>query len=159
MVLILHFHIIFEGSFSEIFLAQDINRINDSNRYVAVKVQGKGVDVLKWESSVLQNLDGCNVPKFYAHGFEGGQEYLIMELLTGEDMATLRNRIRGRNPTGLVPLPIAAYFARKMISCLQQMHEKGYVHRDVKPSNFVRKSKSSNEFLTIDFGLAKQVSV
>lgn len=121
-------------------------------------MEEKGFDVLKWESQVLRHLTDCSVPKFYANDVYQGQNYLIMELLTGEDMATLRNRIRSRNPTGLIPLPIAAYLARQMIYCLQQMHRKGYVHRDVKPSNFVRKTKTSSEFLTIDFGLAKQVS-
>jgi serine/threonine protein kinase len=123
-------------------------------------VQEKGFDVLKWESTVLKTLSdhSNNVPKYYANDAVNGQDYLVMELLTGEDMATLRNRLRVKNPSGLIPLPIASYLARQMLNCLHQMHKNGYIHRDVKPSNFVRKSKTSSEFLTIDFGLAKQVS-
>lgn len=80
-----------------------------------------------------------------------------MELLRGEDMAALRNRVRSASPSGLVPISIATYLARQMLSCIKCMHEKGFVHRDVKPSNFVRRSKESTEFCVIDFGLTKQV--
>lgn len=73
-------------------------------------------------------------------------------------MATLRNRIRSSSPTGLVPIPIASYLARQMMSCIRSMHERGYVHRDVKPSNFVRRNKHTTKFCVIDFGLTKQVN-
>ena len=83
-----------------------------------------------------------------------------MELLTGEDMATLRNRIRINHVEvtgGLIPIPIASYLALQMLRCVHTMHSNGYVHRDIKPSNFVRKNKNSTEFCIIDFGITKQV--
>jgi serine/threonine protein kinase len=82
-----------------------------------------------------------------------------MELLKGEVMSQLRNRIRNpaQNPSGLVPIQIASYLTRQMLNCIRKLHEKGYVHRDIKPSNFIRKNSTSTQFLVIDFGLTKQV--
>ncbi len=101
--------------------------------------------------------DVSSIPRVYKSSIEGA-EYFGMELLTGEDMSKLRNRIRDVNPTKLIPINIASYFARQMVGNLQEMHKRGYVHRDVKPSNFIRKNKKSNLFYTIDFGLAKMVN-
>eukprot|EP00981_Chlorochromonas_danica_P007327 scaffold1690_cov177-Ochromonas_danica.AAC.4 len=149
-----------KGSFSEIFSAsapptpaiestqnQSSSSIGHNEeggavvRKVAVKIQEPGFDssVLRWESSVMQALrDVPHVPAFYALGQHDKRDYIIMELLSQEDMASIRNRIRASSPTGLVPAPLAVYFACQMITCLQPMHEHGFVHRDVKPSNFVR---------------------
>ncbi|CAM9488558.1 unnamed protein product, partial [Ectocarpus sp. 13 AM-2016] len=43
-----------------------------------------------------------------------------------------------------------------MLECLKGVHSCGYLHRDVKPANFVRRKKNGKEFVIIDFGLAKQ---
>lgn len=169
-----HFFSFFSGSFSEIFSASGPPADNDSSssnnhkegggvvRKVAVKIQEPGFDssVLRWESSVMQALrDVPHVPAFYALGQHDKRDYIIMELLSQEDMASIRNRIRASSPTGLVPAPLAVYFACQMITCLQPMHEHGYVHRDVKPSNFVRANNDSTRFCVIDFGLVKLVSL
>ena len=43
---------------------------------------------------------------------------------------------------------------KQVLLCLKTF--RGYIHRDVKPANFVRKSKDSTSFCVIDFGLTKQ---
>jgi serine/threonine protein kinase len=80
-----------------------------------------------------------------------------MELLTGEDMSIIRNKIRSNNLFGLISIPVASYFVLQAINCIEKMHEKGLVHRDIKPSNFVRKNLESTEFYIIDFGITKKV--
>jgi serine/threonine protein kinase len=74
-------------------------------------------------------------------------------------MSKLRNAIRDETSARLVPTNIASYLAREMLNNLKDIHALGYVHRDVKPANFVRKNKKTNKFCTIDFGLAKLVSI
>lgn len=39
-----------------------------------------------------------------------------------------------------------------MLECLKGVHGCGYLHRDVKPANFVRRKKNAKEFVIIDFG-------
>ena len=38
---------------------------------------------------------------------------------------------------GLIELSGAVFLTRRMITCVQKLHEYGYIHRDIKPSNFV----------------------
>lgn len=42
--------------------------------------------------------------------------------------------------------------AAQMLECLKGVHSCGYLHRDVKPANFVRRKKNGKEFVIIDFG-------
>jgi serine/threonine protein kinase len=150
---------LFSGTFSEIFLAQSIT--DPESEPVAIKIQTPNVDssILRWEIHVLKALQHeQTVPRFISSGmYENSRDYLIMELLTGEVMSDLRNRIRALMPTGLVPVHIASYLARQMLGSLQKLHENHFIHRDVKPSNFVRKNINTTEFVMIDFGLAKLV--
>lgn len=146
------------GAFSEIYAAQDKKK--PSEGLVAIKLQNADFDssVMKWESMVMLDLSSIStIPKFNYYGHEHGRDYMVMELLTGEDMSSLRDRCRLSIPSRLFPVEVASLLTRQMVKCLQAMHEKGYVHRDVKPSNFVRRSKCCTDFCIIDFGLAKQV--
>ena len=146
------------GAFSEIFAADDLE---NPGTLVAVKFQNADFDssVMKWESMVMIDLSPIPaVPRMHYYGHENSRDYMVMELLTGEDMASLRDRVRqNTNNNNLIPLEISSFLTRQMIQSLQAMHRIGYVHRDVKPSNFVRRSRNSTEFCMIDFGLAKKV--
>lgn len=151
-----------QGTFSQLFMGRNITGEYDfhdeEKSFVAIKVGSNEVDssVIKWEAEVLKILqDMKSTPKLIHAGNENGQEYLIMEFLGGEDMALLRNRIRSTSGSGLVSLPAASYLSRQMLNGIREMHEVGYVHRDVKPANFVRRSKHSTEFCMVDFGIAK----
>jgi len=80
-----------------------------------------------------------------------GDPYIVMELLEGEDLATVIDR-RGRiNPVKAVQtlLPIA--------HALAAAHDKGIVHRDVKPENvfLARAEDGGVQPKLIDFGVAK----
>jgi len=147
-----------KGAFSEIYAATD-NLTSPSADLVAIKFHNADFDssVMKWESIVMSELASIpSVPKLIHYGNEHGRDYLVMELLTGEDMAQLRDRSRYNLGSKFIPIEVASFLTRQMIRCLESMHRRGYVHRDVKPSNFVRRSANSTEFCVIDFGLAKQ---
>ena len=83
-----------------------------------------------------------------------GLAFIVMELLEGED---LQDRIER---DGKVPLPDALAIVRDVSSALYAAHQKGVIHRDLKPRNiFLAKEEVGGKLMTvakvIDFGVSK----
>jgi serine/threonine protein kinase len=81
---------------------------------------------------------------------EGGQPYLVMELLTGP---SLRDEIRAR---GRLEVADVQQIIPPICSALQQAHVNGIVHRDIKPANIVAHEYmgGSRVYKLVDFGVA-----
>ncbi|KAF4316589.1 hypothetical protein BBO99_00008532 [Phytophthora kernoviae] len=145
-----------EGTFSQIYSAYSI----ESRDKVAVKVEAPSSlkPVLEWESLILKSLQDCPyVCRYYYHGKHGDSTVLVMELL-GESMSMLRmspDSIHG------VPLAKAVAVGLEMLDCIEAFHRHGYVHRDIKASNFALSANDRNpaknpRYYIIDFGLSRQ---
>ncbi len=81
-----------------------------------------------------------------------GRPYIVMELLTGEDLAARLERERQ------LPLAEAAEIVRQTASALQAVHEAGVVHRDLKPHNiFLCGAEGGVHVKVVDFGVSKMV--
>ena len=80
-----------------------------------------------------------------------GQAFLVMELLEGEDLATLLQR------EGRLPWLRATELALQIAAGLSAAHAKGVVHRDMKPENcfLVRRPAGGDFVKVLDFGIAK----
>jgi eukaryotic-like serine/threonine-protein kinase len=79
---------------------------------------------------------------------ESGAVFLVLELLEGESIETRRLRFGGA-----LPIDEALEIADQALDALGAAHEKGIVHRDVKPDNvFLTKDKKVK---LLDFGLAR----
>ncbi len=80
-----------------------------------------------------------------------GQPYLVMELLIGTSLADLIEK------QGKLPLPLTADIFVQTCNGLAHAHEKGVLHRDVKPSNLMLVGQPDGSFVVklVDFGLAK----
>lgn len=72
--------------------------------------------------------------------------YLVMELVEGEDLQALVER------EGALPLDEAVGIILSALESLEAVHDAGVVHRDVKPSNFIR---SGDLVRVVDFGIAR----
>jgi tau tubulin kinase len=145
-----------QGSFCELFLARNIT--DKDVPLVAIKAQNNEIEasIIRVEGDVIKALNGIpSVPKFYCYGQYKGKDYIVMELLGGEDMSRVRNRARAASNANLVVLPAACFLTRAMLKSVKAIHEKGYIHRDIKPANFVRRDRNSSEFCMVDFGLAR----
>lgn len=159
-----------KGSFSEIFLAQNLHV---DRSYVAIKVHkptsdpslpaGAGAaagssssSVLIWEGLVLRMMNGVrSAPKFiHSDTHKDKYEYVAMEYLGGEDMSKLRDSVR--SSLGSIPVNVVCYLMLQMVQGTEDLHEKGFIHRDIKPANFVRRSRTSTEFCMLDFGISKR---
>ena len=80
-----------------------------------------------------------------------GSPYLVMELLDGEDLASLLSRQR------ILPLPQALSLTAQIGEALGAAHGAGVVHRDLKPGNiFLCRNGAFPQFVKVlDFGIAK----
>jgi serine/threonine-protein kinase len=98
------------------------------------------------EVRIARQIAHKNVCRVYDIGELGGQPYLSMEYIDGEDLAGLLRRI------GRLPGDKAIELARKLCAGLSAAHEKGVLHRDLKPANIMIDGRG--ELRIMDFGLA-----
>ena len=85
---------------------------------------------------------------------DGGELYLVMELLDGEDLKDLLRREGPLAPARAISI------TRQIAQSLDEAHAAGLVHRDLKPANvFLTKMHRHDEFVkVIDFGISKAYS-
>ena len=104
------------------------------------------------EARAASKIDHPNVVNITDFGPpEEGPAFFAMEYLEGEDLARLLAR-EGPLPWTRA-LPIAAQIARALAAA----HQRGVIHRDIKPQNCLRITRDDNpDFIKVlDFGLAK----
>jgi serine/threonine-protein kinase len=98
------------------------------------------------EVKIARQVSHANVCRVYDVGEVGGQHYLSMEYVDGEDLASLLRRI------GRLPGDKAVQIARQICAGLAAAHRLGIVHRDLKPSNIMIDGRG--QVRITDFGLA-----
>jgi eukaryotic-like serine/threonine-protein kinase len=97
------------------------------------------------EARATARLAHPNVARVFDFGRDGGVPFLVMELLEGETLAT-------RVASGPLPPAEAARIAAAVADALDAAHQRGIVHRDVKPSNVML--TRDGEVKVLDFGIA-----
>jgi serine/threonine-protein kinase len=140
-----------EGGMGVVYLARHVVL----NKSVAIKVLRKAHDEAAWkrfvqEAQSASSVNHNNVVGISDFGVISGHAYLVMEYLDGETLTDLVNR----GPTDALRVArIGAQIARG----LQAVHEKGVVHRDLKPDNIflVEREGKRDVVKIVDFGLAK----
>jgi len=151
-----------EGSFGEIFKGID----TVSNKLVAVKIErdkSGSHSQLKTEAKIYKEMDGTLInksirwPKMHCFGTnKNGDCMMVMDLL-GPNVDFLLHKMK----RGMFSPVAVAYFAEKMITLVERFHLSNFVHRDLKPQNFVieypydHKYPRYPEIFLIDYGLAK----
>lgn len=140
-----------EGGMGEVYRAHDTKLGRD----VALKVLPASVsanrarlDRFQREARALAALDHPNIVTIYSVEEAEGVHFLTMELVRGRDLDTVRRQ-------GRLPLPQLLDVARQLVSALGAAHERGVVHRDVKPANVM--VSDDGRVKVLDFGLAKQI--
>ncbi|KAI5403291.1 uncharacterized protein LOC127084617 [Lathyrus oleraceus] len=138
------------GSFGEIFVASDM----DNSEIVAVKLEKKNTrhPQLLQEAKLYSILQGeSGIPNMKWCGTDGDHNVLVMDLLgcSLEDLFVFCGN--------KLSLKAVLMLADQMLSRIEYMHSKGFLHRDIKPDNFLMgiRRKSSQVYI-IDFGLAKR---
>jgi serine/threonine protein kinase len=103
---------------------------------------------LRREARTVAALDHPNVAPLYEAGEEDGTVFIATRWVDGTELGALIQRDSPVEPAR------AARFASQIASALEVAHEKGLVHRDVKPSNVIV-TPEDHVYLT-DFGLTKR---
>lgn len=101
------------------------------------------------EARLIASLQHPNIITIYDVGVDQGQHYIAMELVEGGD---LDRQIQGKAFNPLRALAVL----RDVAACLQFVHERGIIHRDVKPANVLFRSNGS--LVLTDFGIAKLIA-
>jgi hypothetical protein len=105
------------------------------------------------EARAVAALNHPNICTIHDVGHDQGLDFLVMELVEGESLAT-------RLAKGPLPLPQALARAIEIADALDRAHHHGIVHRDLKPGNvMLTATRSSGSHEThaklLDFGLAR----
>jgi eukaryotic-like serine/threonine-protein kinase len=139
------------GGMGEVFLARD--RV--LGRDVALKVlrtqyahDSEFAERFKREARSAASLSHPNIVQVYDRGdTEDGSSYIAMEYVPG---GTLKEKIVGDGPLGTRE---AAALGAQVAEALEAAHERGMVHRDIKPQNVLLTDRGDAK--VADFGIAR----
>jgi serine/threonine-protein kinase len=137
------------GGMGEVYRARDTRL----DREVAVKVlpeaargDAEARGRFRREALALSRLNHPNIEMVLDLGESAGADYLVLEYVPGETLAE-------RLARGRVPEREAAELGAQAAEALAEAHERGVLHRDLKPGNIMVTPKGRVKVL--DFGLAR----
>src|SRR5687768_16005809 len=135
-------HLIGEGGTARVYLASR----EDDDEPLVVKIlrqeivlNKKALERFMEEYSMVERLQSRHVARIIGHGAHQNNVYLVMEFFEGGDLS---KRLAGKP----VPPPEALKLFRELMFALGDIHEKGILHRDLKPQNLMfRRDGSRSE--------------
>ena len=138
------------GGMSRVFVALDTGL----GRRVVVKVlppelaASVSIDRFRREIMLAAGLQHPHIVGVLSAGEADGLPFFMMPFVEGESLRTRLER-------GRLPIPEAVRILRDVARALAYAHERGVVHRDIKPDNVLLTSGSA---VVADFGVAKALS-
>ena len=141
-----------EGGMGTVYRARDLHR----SETVAIKMlRSRDPSTLQRfsrEVHVLHDLSHPNIVRYIDHGqLEGGAPYLVMEWLSGEDLAARLKR-------GTLSIHEVVELGIAITSALAAAHHQGVIHRDIKPGNVFLVDGQARDVRLLDFGIARPFS-
>jgi tetratricopeptide (TPR) repeat protein/tRNA A-37 threonylcarbamoyl transferase component Bud32 len=142
-----------EGAMGTVFMADQAQPVK---RRVAVKVIRTGMDSagvlarFEAERQALALMDHPNIARVLDAGTTaGGQPFFVMELVKGVPLTQFSDQHK-------LPVADRLNLFVQVCSAVQHAHQKGVIHRDLKPTNILVESHDGRPVpKVIDFGLAK----
>jgi serine/threonine-protein kinase len=143
------------GGMGEIWLASD----EGLRRQVALKILRQGpamgsaaIQRFEREAKAASNLSSPHTIRIFDYGAtEDGLRFIVMEHLVGADLGKLVEQ------HGPLPVGRAVSLVRQACESLREAHERGIIHRDIKPQNlFVTRAGEQFDWVKLlDFGIVR----
>ena len=137
------------GGMGEVYRADDLKLGQPvALKFLPAKLAAEPACIERFYAEVrhARGVSHPNVCRVYDVGEVDGQHFLSMEYVDGEDLASLLRRI------GRLPQDKAIEIARQLCAGLAAAHDKGVLHRDLKPGNVMIDGRGRAKIT--DFGLA-----
>uniref|UniRef100_A0A7N0T795 non-specific serine/threonine protein kinase n=2 Tax=Kalanchoe fedtschenkoi TaxID=63787 RepID=A0A7N0T795_KALFE len=138
------------GSFGELYLGVNV----ETGEEVAVKLESTKTrhPQLQYESKLYVLLQGgTGIPHLKWYGLEDEYNVMVIDLL-GPSLEDLFNYCNRR-----FSLKTVLMLADQLINRIEYMHSRGFLHRDIKPDNFLMGlGRKANQVYIIDYGLGKK---
>lgn len=140
-----------EGGMGSVFMVEDL-KLKRKLALKAMKPEIAAVEIHRMrfmrEAQTVAQLDHDNIVQIFHVGEEKGVPFITMPLLKGE---SLEDRLKKETPMSMRDV---IRFGRQMAEGLMAAHERGVIHRDMKPANvWIEMPKERVKIL--DFGLAR----
>ncbi|KFD50777.1 hypothetical protein M514_08318 [Trichuris suis] len=141
------------GGFGAVYVVKDKKyNLNEA----ALKVESLSVKaaVLKMETYVLHKLQGKpHALKFWDAGVQDKFRFLVMQL-AGSNLADLKRDA----PDQKLSCSTAVRIGIQGVEAIRDIHEIGFLHRDIKPGNFAvgKEPSDCRKVYLLDFGLSRQ---
>ena len=139
--------LITNGTFGEVYIGTNI--FNKKNYAIKIEKIQNNKSSLKQEAYILFLLKGPGIPSLISFGISCKYHILVEELL-GESIKTIFNKIKKFN------IKDTCMFAIQALERIEYIHSKNYLHRDIKPGNFLVGNPDKSQIYLIDFGIAKK---
>lgn len=117
------------------------------------------VERFESEADALASLSHPNIVRLLKTGLEGDVPFLVLELVT--DAETLERTLDDHRQHGLtLPESDTIAIVDQLLNALEAAHDKGIIHRDVKPGNLMLQRVAGYDIFVrvLDFGLAKFIA-
>lgn len=136
------------GAFGEVFVAKD----NSTGEEVAVKVEDNRTKhpQLLHEAKLIKMLKGKGIPELKGALIEGDYNVMVVSLL-GPSLEDLFNTFKKK-----FSLQTTIMFGIQALDRLNHCYNNEFLHRDIKPDNFLIGNTDPTTIYLIDFGLAKR---
>jgi hypothetical protein len=142
-----------QGGMGEVFRVYDLKLDQEvALKHLSPRLAGNPAALARFQREVrlARQVSHPNVCRVFDIGESGGRPFLTMELIDGEDLASLLLRI-GR----LLPAK-GLEIAQQLCAGLAAMHDSGVLHRDLKPANIMIDGRGRARIT--DFGISALAS-